>query len=66
MTNTLAEMSAVIGMITINSANPNLDGSGELSEVLLATDDVNIAAVIIKAIGSTTQGMKVIYWGQIR
>lgn len=61
MTNTLAEMSAVIGMITINSANPNLDGSGELSEVLLATDDVNIAAVIIKAIGSTTQGMKVIY-----
>ena len=57
MAKTLAEMNAVIGMVTVDSANPNLDGSGELSEVISESFDMNIAAVIIKAIGTTTQGM---------
>jgi len=48
------------GMVTISTANSNLDGSGTLGTVFTANSDVNgalISSVIIKAQVSTTPGM---------
>ena len=48
------------GLVNINTANANLDGTGSLGAVLTVSppgEGVSINAITIKAIGNTTQGM---------
>lgn len=45
-------------MVTINTANSNLDGTGTLGTVITGTGSgINIKRIFIKAIGDVTQGM---------
>ena len=46
-----------IGMTTISTANSNLDGTGATGEVIVATEQMHIGLVIIKATGDTSQGV---------
>jgi len=53
------QYTANTGMVTISTANSNLDGSGTLSSAIItgASNGTLIKTVTIKASGSTTQGM---------
>ncbi len=52
------QYTANTGMVTISSANSNLDGSGDIYKVLVgAANGTVIKTVTIKAITSTKKGM---------
>jgi hypothetical protein len=53
-----AQYSANTGNVTISVANPNLNGTGTLGTVIVASQDGTlIKNISIKAIGNTTLGM---------
>ena len=53
-----AKYTANTGLVTISTANSNLDGTGTLATVLTAASNGTfITSVIIKAQGSPSQGM---------
>ncbi len=54
------------GMVTISTANSNLDGTGTLGTVLTAgaNNGTLIKTITVKATGNTTQGMVRIFVGQ--
>lgn len=55
---TKRQYEANIGMVTINTANPNRDGTGSMGTVITgASDGSVISAITIKAQSTTTQGM---------
>lgn len=52
------QYTANTGLVTISTANSNLDGTGTLGTVLIAASDGTlIKTITIKAAGDTTQGM---------
>lgn len=51
------EYTAVLGMANISTANSNLDGTGTMTDVVVAADDVTINRVVVKATTTTTEGM---------
>jgi len=54
---------AVTGMVNVQTANPNLDGSGTLNTLFTAdqTPGTVVKAITIKAAGSNEQGMARIF-----
>ncbi len=55
--NERVQYTASTGIALLNTANPNLDGSGTLALVLKNTVDILLKNITIKAIGNTTRGM---------
>lgn len=51
------EYTAVIGMAGISTANSNLDGTGTITNVVVAAEDTTINRVVVKASATTTEGM---------
>lgn len=62
MLNERVKYTAITGRAVISTANSNLDGTGTIADLITGGNGTVVKRIIIKAQGSTTQGMVRIFF----